>query len=176
MGMQSCTRDCCRGALHFCLPTPLTTTHTCNTRSHAQLYYLPGVAMLAAYIGIRFFLGAGAQAGPMVAGGVSLVASALCICAIGCLSHQSTARTGACGVLFPSRCMCGHVCCKPLSPSPCLWCPTFWLFLRANCPHMPGLAHSKMRHIPMTHLQVPPWVWSVWWVALVPRWPAWALS
>ncbi len=56
----------------------------------AQLFYLPLVVLALGAVGG----GALGLPADMLAGGVSLVAGAMCIASIGCLSHQSTARTG----------------------------------------------------------------------------------
>ena len=57
---------------------------------HNYLYALPALALAASYA-VAHFLGVAA---PIVTSGVYLVASALCISSIACLSHQATARTG----------------------------------------------------------------------------------
>lgn len=56
----------------------------------SQLYYLPLVAMAAAWAAS----GALGLSSGAIAGGITLVSCAMCIASIGCLSHQTTARTG----------------------------------------------------------------------------------
>jgi len=61
-----------------------------DPKEHNYLFYLPGLVMAA---GAAAGLSAGI-APSLVSGGITLMACALCIASIGCLSHQSTAGTG----------------------------------------------------------------------------------
>lgn len=73
-------------------PHPLALTATFHLFSTPpQLYYLlPGAVMAAGAIAAKV---AGVSAA-ILSNGITLVSCALCIASIGCLSHQSTARTG----------------------------------------------------------------------------------
>ena len=82
---SECTWPLCT----FSLPA-LPPHHPLPLQEHNYLYALPAAALIAALAAARYT----GYMVPVVASGVYLISSALCIASIACLSHQATARTG----------------------------------------------------------------------------------